>query len=161
MSFVSILQAGRRDFLDTTSGIAKDVRPRAGWSVLECIEHVVTVEELYQEWLRAAKQIDPVRDADKELRIFSMVRSRLTKVETPERFRPSGRFATIGDALQAFTSVRERSIEMARELGDALYSMGVRHPRFGDLNGAECVNLMDAHARRHADQIREIVEVSA
>lgn len=158
MNLVSILQAGRRDFLEATSDIAVGVRPRNGWSVLECIEHVVTVEDRYLEWLSTAKEIEPFRDAEKELRLFAAARSRLTKVETPEPFRPSGRFAMIEDALAAFAALRDRGISLVRERGDGLYGMGVRHPRWGDLNGAECVQLMDAHARRHADQIREIVE---
>jgi hypothetical protein len=46
-------------------------------------------------------------------------------------------------------------LSIVRERGEMLYTVGARHPRFGDLNGVEVVGLMTAHARRHAAQIRE------
>jgi hypothetical protein len=160
MSLVSILEAGRRDFLEATSGIEPNVKPRAGWSALECVEHVVIVEERYLEWIRSAKEIPPARDAAKELRLFSMVRSRLTKVEAPEVFRPRGRFTTVAGSLAAFDIVRGRIVQEVRERGEAMFAVGIQHPRFGRLNGAELIQLVDGHSRRHADQIREIIEAS-
>jgi len=54
--------------------------------------------------------------------------------------------------------VRDRSAVMAHR--DDLYSIGATHPDFGALNGGEWIQLIDGHARRHADQIREICEES-
>jgi hypothetical protein len=156
VSLVSILQAGRRDFLYAVAGQA-DIRPRSGWSVLECLEHVVAVEERHFAWLTSAEEIVSARDADKELRLFSIMRSRLNKVETPEAFVPRGRFATVEPAVAAFETARARMVEVVRAKGDAIYAVGVTHPYFGDVNGAELVQLADGHARRHAEQIREIV----
>jgi hypothetical protein len=161
MSLTSILEAGRRDLLDATAGLTGDIRPSAGWSVFECIEHVIIAEERYLSWLAEGKPIAPQRDSEKELRLFSTMRSRLTKVQTPEPFLPKGRFDSLAEALAAFTEVRDRSVAAVLGLGAGIYSVAVRHPRFGDMNGAELVNLMDGHARRHAEQIREIVEGGA
>jgi hypothetical protein len=161
VSLVSILEAGRRDFLEATADIVVNVKPDAGWSVLECVEHVVTVEERCLVWLREGKEISPARNADKELRLFSTLRSRLTKVEAPEVYRPRSRFATVDAAMAAFKTVRGHVVQEARARGEALYAVGVQHPRFGDLNGAEVIHLIDGHARRHADQIREIAEAAA
>jgi hypothetical protein len=36
-----------------------------------------------------------------------------------------------------------------------LYSIGAKHPYFGNVNGVEIVRLIDGHASRHAEQIRE------
>ncbi len=59
MSLTSILEAGRRDFLEAVREIPAEqisAKPRSGgWSVLECIEHVVTVENRYLEVARAAE----------------------------------------------------------------------------------------------------------
>ena len=159
MNLVSILEAGRRDFLDAVREIPvaqTSTRPNSGgWSVLECIEHVVTVENRYLEWLENGTEITPQRDSEKELRLLSLMRSRLNKVQTPEPMRPSGRFASLDAALAGFDAVRNRSVAMARERGNGLYSVGACHPYFGDVNGVELINMIDGHARRHADQIRE------
>jgi hypothetical protein len=159
MSLISILEAGRRDFLDATRNIsprqasAKPAPER--WSVLECIEHVIAVEDRCLGWISSGTTVAPQRSPDKELRLFTMIRSRLTKVEAPEAFRPRDRFDTLAAALAEFKSVRDRSVQIVQQRGDALYSLGAQHPRFGNLNGVELIHLIDAHARRHADQIRK------
>ena len=160
MSLVSLLEAGRSDFLEATS-ITENIRPLSGWSVLECIEHVVTVEQRHLEWIASAEEITPRRDSEKERRLFSIMRSRLTRLETPQRLLPRGRFTTVEAAVAAFQVVRTQSVATARECGAAIYALGVTHPYFGILNGAEVMQLVDGHARRHAEQIREIVERAA
>ena len=162
MSLIAMLEAGRRDFLEATSAISPEqasAKPAPGrWSVLECFEHVIAVEERYLDWISAATAVAPQRSIDKELRLFTTIRSRLTKVEAPEVVRPKGRFDSLGAALAEFRAIRDRSILVVREQGDALYSLGATHPYFGEVNGVELVHLMDGHARRHADQIRETWE---
>lgn len=163
MSLISILEAGRRDFLDATRDLSPHQaaeRPRGGWSVLECIEHVAVAEQRYLDWLADGDTIAPSRDSEKEMRLFSIMRSRLTKVETPEPLRPAGRFASLDTALAEFNSVRDRSVQLVRDRGESIYSVSASHPYFGAINGAEWMQLADGHARRHADQIREIRESS-
>jgi hypothetical protein len=159
MSLVSILEAGRRDFLEAVAEIdpqkAGDRPQHEGWSALESIEHVVTVENRYLEWLEQGEEILPQRDSEKELRLLSIMRSRLTKLETPDPMRPQGRYLDLAASLTAFQTVRDRSVSIARERGEALYRIGARHPFFGPVNGVELINMIDGHARRHADQIRE------
>lgn len=161
MSLISILESGRRDFVEATDGLTADIRPRGGWSVLECIEHVIMAEERYLLWLTEGKRIAPQRDAEKELRLFSMMRSRLAKVQTPDPFQPRGRFDSLAAALAGFNEIRDQSVQAVRELDGEIYSVSARHPRFGDMNGAELVQMMDGHARRHAEQIREVIEGAA
>jgi hypothetical protein len=82
----------------------------------------------------------------------------LTKVEAPDAVRPRGRFGTLDTALAEFQAVRDHSVQLVEERGDALYSIGAEHPYFGKVNGAELIQLIDGHARRHAEQIRETRE---
>lgn len=159
MSLVSILEAGRRDFLDATSDISPEqasARPVAGrWSVLECIEHLIIVEDCYLGWISNGTPNAPQRNSDKELRLFTTIRCRLTKVEAPDVVRPVGRFDSLAVALAEFRAVRDRSVQLVEERGESLYSIGAKHPYFGDVNGVELIQLIDGHARRHADQIRD------
>lgn len=165
MSLIAILEAGRRDFLEATRDISPEQASRKpapkSWSVLECIEHVVVVEDRFLGWIANGTAVSPQRDPDKEIRLFTMIRNRLTKVEAPEVVHPQGRFETLAAALTEFEGVRDRSVQVVQERGDLLYSIGTNHPRFGNMNGAELIHLIDGHARRHADQIRETCEALA
>lgn len=157
-----MLEAGRRDFLEATRDISAEraaAKPLdEGWTVLECIEHVVAVEKRYLGWIASGTAIEPRRDGDREMRLFATIRNRLTKLEAPEALRPHGRFDTLPAAVAEFNAARDQSVLAAKERGDAIYAIGAKHPRFGNLNGAELLHLMDGHARRHADQIREASE---
>ncbi|MEO5925289.1 MAG: DinB family protein [Bryobacteraceae bacterium] len=158
MNFVSILEAGRSDFLEAVREVAPakvTAKPARGWTVLECIEHVVTVEKRYLEWIAEGKEIPPQRDTEKEMRLFAIMRSRLTKVETPEPMRPCGKLTSLEAALAEFQATRDRSVSMVRDRGDSLSAIGATHPYFGAVNGTDLVQMIDGHARRHADQIRE------
>jgi hypothetical protein len=123
--------------------------------VLECIEHVVIVENRFLGWIANGPAIAPQPSAEKETSISARVRDRTTKAEAPEAVRPQGRFHTLAEALAEFEAVRERSIQTVQERGGQLYSVGATHARFGEMNGAEVICLIDGHARRHAAQIRE------
>ncbi|MEO8100541.1 MAG: DinB family protein [Acidobacteriota bacterium] len=162
MSLTSTLEAGRRDFLEATADLTPQqasTKPSPNaWSVLECIEHVVTVEHRFLGWIANGAEITPQRNGDNELRLFTMIRNRETKVEAPEVVRPTGRFTNLSDALAEFNAARDRSVEVITSHGEKLYALGAKHPRFGDLNGAEVFHVIDGHARRHAEQIRETVE---
>jgi hypothetical protein len=162
MGLVSILESGRRDFLEATREIPLEqasIRPAPNsWSALECVEHVIVVEDRYLEWIANGAEIHPRRNSDRELRLFTMIRNRLTKVACPPVFLPAGRFRAVDEALGEFNAARDRSVRLAEEHGDGLYSIGANHPFFGEVNGVELMQLIDGHARRHADQIREIIE---
>jgi hypothetical protein len=159
---VYILEQGRLDFMDAVDGISQEqarARPTPGcWSVLECIEHVVIVEDRFLSWILDGSQIAPQPDSDKELRLFSTIRSRLTKFQAPEPVLPQGRYRTLEEAVAAFQAARDRSVQFVKDRGEPLYAIGAKHPYFGDVNGAEMIQLIDGHARRHAEQIRETCE---
>ena len=162
MTLAGVLEAGRQDFLSATRDVSAEqafAKPdRESWSVVECIEHVIAVENRYLNWISDGFAIAPQRNGDREIRLFAIARSRLTKLEAPEIVRPIGRFQALSDAVAKFNAVRDRSVEVVEELGESIYSIGATHPYFGTLNGAELIQLMDGHARRHADQIRELRE---
>jgi len=164
MRLLATLEAGRQDVLDAVSNLSFEqasLRAVPGcWSIVECLEHVVIVEERYLDWLLNGTFIDARRDADKEMRLFTIMRSRLTRVEAPAVFLPQARFETLTDATAAFAATRDRTVALVRERGEAIYSIGAEHPYFGRVNGAELLELMDAHARRHAEQIRDIRELA-
>ena len=156
---VSVLEDGRLDVV----GSVKDLSDSAAatkpaperWSVLECMEHIVVVEERFLGWLANGAPIEAAENREKEAELRTKIRDRSYKAQAPEATRPTGRFTSVGAAIEAFNRVRDLSVRVAEERGEALFSVGVTHPRFGDMNGAELVHVLTAHACRHAAQIRE------
>jgi len=126
------------------------------WSVLDCVEHVTSVEERFLGWLEAAKKSDTPRvDKEKEAGLMARITDRSTRAKSPEAVLPAGRFTTLGQALEQFNARRTRSIEFAQNGGDDLYRLAAEHPRFGPMNGVELLIVMAGHSRRHAAQILE------
>ena len=165
MDFGAMLEAGRRDFHEAVRGVTEEhanTRPSpAGWTVLECVEHVVATEARSLQHIAGGRPVTPRRNSRRESAVATAIRNRLTRVESPEGLRPAGRFRALAAALAEFDAVRSRSIDFASEQGERLYSMAARHPFLGTLNGAEWMYIIDGHARRHTEQILEVREAIA
>jgi uncharacterized damage-inducible protein DinB len=160
MNLVNVLEEGRQDVVASVAALS-DARAAAKpapdrWSALDCVEHLVIVEERFLGWIANGSVIDaPQPSREKESQLGAAIADRSNKVQAPEAVVPSGRYQTVAEAVEAFNRVRDLSVRIAQERGDALYAVGVKHPRFGDMNAAELLHLMSGHGRRHAAQIRE------
>jgi uncharacterized damage-inducible protein DinB len=158
---VQHLERGRQEFMAAVAGLAESqakVRPDpARWSVLDCVEHVTTVEARFLGWLDTAKKLDAPRiDKEKEAGLLVRIADRSTRAQSPEAVLPIGRFTTLEQALEQFNVNRTRSIQFANDRSDELYYLASEHRRFGPMNGAEFLIIIAAHARRHAAQIQEV-----
>jgi hypothetical protein len=158
---VEELEASRKVFNNAAGGLSESqagTSPAAGrWSVLQCVEHVATVEERFQGFLERAGRRDlPSIDPQKEAGLMARVTDRTARAEAPEPVRPSGRFSSLQEAVEGFNAARTRTIAFALERAADLPALDCHHQRFGALNGRELCMIMAGHARRHAEQIREI-----
>ena len=81
---------------------------------------------------------------------------RSSRRQAPETVLPKGRFASVAEGLERFNAARAHSMQFAREHAADLYTLASAHPVFGPLNGVEALIIIANHARRHAEQIREI-----
>jgi hypothetical protein len=161
MNLAGALELGMHDFLEAIEDpifVAGERRPARGWTAVEILEHVVLFEERYLDWIMNGSDPAPGRNADRELRLFSRIRGRLEKLDSPDVFWPMGRFENLAAAVIGFQQVRKRTISEVQLLDDRIYEVGTEHPYFGSVNGGELVHLIDGHARRHADQLRELSE---
>ena len=132
------------------------------WSVLECVEHIVLAEGAVTRVLAALEpaaragdgtQAPPISDA--ELSGFATDRSR--RFEAPGEIRPTGRFATLEDAMAAFGRGREDLLEVMAAASGDLRATGAVNPaveRF--LDGVQWGLLAAGHVERHTLQIREV-----
>jgi uncharacterized damage-inducible protein DinB len=152
------LEQSREEFLaaaNVPESLAS-VKPAEGrWSVLDCIEHVTTVEQGFLGRLKPAEGEAPPANRDREAEILGIVLDRSSRRQAPEAIHPKGRFASLTQALEEFNAVRARTAQFAEEQGPGLYSLTVTHPVLGPMNGKEALILIAGHARRHAAQMRE------
>jgi hypothetical protein len=127
------------------------------WSVLECLEHIATVEARLLGRLESAKLMDTGQvDIDKETKLAALVTNRSVRAQAPEPAVPKGRFISVREALDDFNTQRARTIRFVEERSGDLYRLTTEHARFGALNGTEMILIIAGHGRRHAEQIREI-----
>jgi DinB family protein len=158
---IDILEKSREEFQAAAGGIPESLaktRPEVGrWSVLECVEHVATVEEIFLKRLAGGEHTEaPPEDKRKEVALAARVVDRSTRRQAPEAILPKGRFTSLADGLEQFHAARGRTVQFARERAADLYTLASAHPVFGPLNGVEALTIIAAHARRHAEQIREV-----
>ena len=155
------LELSRDEFLNAVQGVsesdAKIPPPSGGWSVLDCVEHVIVAEGRFLGWLEtAAAEGAPPRNEGKEAQLVARMGNREGKRPAPDAVLPTGRFASLAEAVDQFRATRRRSIEFAGARGPGLYSLVVQHHFFGTLNGGEVAVLIANHGRRHAEQIKEV-----
>ena len=161
IDIVQILEKSREDFHGAASGFPESLaKTRPGenrWSVLECVEHVTTVEEMFLKRLASGEFTEaPAEDKTREASLAQRFVDRTTKRQAPETVVPKGRFTTLAEGLKQFQSARDTTLQFARERGADLYTLASMHPAFGPLNGVEALMIIAGHARRHAEQIREV-----
>ena len=161
MEIAAQLEQNQAEFRAAAEGLtdaqAKTAPAPGSWSVLECVEHVVIAEGRFLGWLQnPLSDPAPPMDKEKEHTLSTRISGRATKAQAPQPVHPTGRFATLADALTAFEATRARSIAFVCAQGDWLYSLSAVHSFFGPVNGAEVALIMVAHATRHAAQIQEI-----
>jgi uncharacterized damage-inducible protein DinB len=157
---VDVLEKSRKELNAAAAGFSESqatAAPGPGrWCVLECLEHVINVEERFLSRLEKAEKTSPARtDKTREAELAALVTDRTRRAQAPEPVRPSGRFTSLAEALEQFNTVRTRTIRFAQERGADLYSLAADHPRFGPRNGLEMLLIISGHAQRHAEQIRE------
>jgi hypothetical protein len=159
-SLIGALEDGRRQVVASVSGLtdtAAAARPAAErWSVLECMEHLVAVEQRFLGFAQTGDTYESLRiDPAREQSLTSGMMDRSTRRSAPDALQPSGRFQSVADAVAAFNEARDTSVRFVQDRGDGLYAIRAAHPRFGELNGIEVIRMMNAHALRHVAQIRE------
>ena len=151
------LQESRDRYLRAV-GSANDPSLRLGpdsWSILECAEHVAVAErQMLALWTKLSLpgQANPVQDQTVPQRAVD----RTQKLTAPDRSRPTGRYATLAEAIKDFNASRAQTIIYVESNAAALRGKTITHPLMGVLDGYQLMLLMAGHAERHAAQIDEI-----
>jgi hypothetical protein len=129
-----------------------------GWSILECMEHVVVSEQYLLTRLREAERPDGfVADRAREARLAGRAADRTRPIPAPAASQPKGRYATLHDAVAAFEAARAETVEWVEQSEGDLRGWTTDHPLFqGPVTCQETLIMMAAHPGRHAEQIAEM-----
>ena len=128
------------------------------WTVIDCVEHLTIAEEVTLGRLRNGETLtEPIHLPEREASMAAGVAGRATALQAPPPALPTGRFASLAEAIAGYTAARDRTIEFA-EAAPNLRMLQVTHPFFGPISGYEFAVVAASHSLRHAAQICEIRE---
>ena len=156
------LQAGRDALGKAVAGVDEEMaahKPsRESWSILDCVEHMVESERYLLTRLQAAEHSgQPFEKSRREGKIAMLAADRSRRIEAPEQAHPKGRFATLGEALEAFDATRAEVELWVKNCKGDPRSMLTDHPLIvGPVTCSETLVMIAAHPARHAKQIEEI-----
>ena len=159
--YLAILARTRDEFLSSLSGVTEEQsrrKPAAdSWCILECTEHVVTAEQ--GMYIAITKRCTPRTSpgaANREQEFLRLGADRTRKRAAPEFVRPTGRYASLAQAVEKFREQRGQVIEFVSKCCDDLHAVEMPHPIAGVITAQECLAILAMHPARHAAQIREI-----
>jgi len=158
------LESGRETLLATLDGLSEYLAaqvPEPGrWSVRECVEHLFLVEDYLFAQVTSSKPSEaPVGSRAREARILKRGADRSSRIEAPQVARPTGRFPTLAEALDAFLARRTQTVHYVQALTEDPRMRTAHHPLIGPANCYEILLIIAIHPHRHVQQIREIHEV--
>ncbi|MGA7110789.1 MAG: DinB family protein [Terracidiphilus sp.] len=142
--------------LDET--LAHHKPPAGGWSILECMEHMVQSERYLLTRLHAAKlSPEPFEKSRRAAKIAALAIDRTRPIQAPLGVHPHGRFASLAQALAAFDATRADVVRYVEQSANDLQCWITDHPLIpGPVTCYETLLMIAAHPTRHAQQILEI-----
>jgi hypothetical protein len=165
------LAASETRLLELVDGLTPDqwkFRPGEGrWSIGECVEHVMRVEDrvfgIIAKKLAEDKPEPEKRDPAhaKDAVVAQGVPDRTTRREAPEPVRPTAQWPGADELLAEFRKTRQRTAEFAATTQSDLRSYFHPHGGFGELDCYQWLLVLSLHGSRHAQQIEEIKAASS
>lgn len=130
------------------------------WSIAECVEHIIIVENALNTTLQE-KLMGP-EDEDVEIQtsmeddeMLNMINDRSSKIKTSSNFEPTGSFSSADEAIEAFEDQREEIVDALKDSDADLRNYLFEMP-FGKMDGYQLVLFMAGHTARHTQQIEEV-----
>jgi DinB superfamily len=163
---IRMLKESRQGFLKAIEGLSpaqwafKPAPDR--WSIQECAEHIVTVEQVVQGKVittALAGPREPLRRSEVKVTdgfILAALPDRSHKVQAPDTVAPKGRLTTQEAVLTAFGDCRKALGEQIETSPLDWRTRFGAHPFFGTLDLYQWVLLSSGHTARHTLQIEEV-----
>lgn len=162
---ISYLQQTRQNLLNATEKLSPAqlrFKPSPDrWSVAECLEHIITVENRCLDGITNAMQQAPDssrRSAfdGRDDELVQVLTDRTNRRQAPEVIYPSSRWPP-EKLVSELEAVRRRSLDCAANAPDDFRKHFFSHRAFGDLDCYQWILLVAAHGDRHRVQIEEVL----
>ena len=130
------------------------------WSVVEVIEHLCLVEGAVMKGIKAKLAQPPVKVSFlKKLFPMRIVSLRMKRLQAPKYVQPANNLPPLNELLEKFDALRANTKEICIKEGpERLRQVCLKHPYFGDMDGAAAVSMVAFHEQRHLKQIRETIK---
>jgi hypothetical protein len=129
----------------------------ARWSVLECVEHVILVEDSVFARINVHSTPGaPPAEPRREGQILRGMTNRERTFPAPEHAEPTGRYSSLAEALQEFRKRRALTVAYVEQYQDDSRNRTTLHPALGPVSCQEMFLVLALHPARHALQIREV-----
>jgi hypothetical protein len=126
------------------------------WSVLECVEHVILVEDgVFASISVRSRPGAPPAELRREGQILRGMTKRELKFTAPEFAEPAARYASLAEALQEYRKRRARTVAYVEQYQEDPRNRTTLHPALGPVSCQEMFLVLALHPARHALQIHE------
>jgi len=162
---INLLEANAEKFLTDIDHVSDDqwkFKPNSNaWSVGEVSEHITLSEGLLYSIIQKTLLAPPDDEkaetlAGNEKQLLVSVMDRSVKAQAPEVIKPTGRFVTKKELIEAFKMARAQTIDYVKTTQDPLKNHIARHPAFGELTTYQWLVFIAGHANRHVAQLEEV-----
>jgi len=132
------------------------------WSVQECVMHIAKAEQMLWGALEQGMKEPANPEKRSELKFtdeqwITAIQDRSKKFKAPEPIQPQNTgFASLQDALTAFTTGRDKIINYVSTTQDDLRNHVINFP-VGLLDAYQMVLFISAHSNRHTQQLKEVM----
>ena len=130
------------------------------WSVAEVIEHLCLVEGAVMKGIKAKLAQPPVKVSFlKKFFPMRIVSLRMKRLQAPKYVQPASDLPPVDELMKKFDAVRATTKELCiNEGSQRLSQVCLKHPYFGDMDGAAAISMVAFHEQRHLKQIRETLK---
>jgi hypothetical protein len=129
------------------------------WSVAEVIEHLCLVEGAVMKGIKLKLAQPPVKVSFlKKFFPMRIVSLRMKRLQAPKYVQPANELPPMNELLDKFDALRANTKEICIKEGARLNQVCLKHPYFGDMDGAAAVSMVAFHEQRHLKQIRETLK---
>jgi len=158
------LQESQRSLIAAATAVLEEyarICPEAGrWSVLDVIEHITLSDRaMFKRYPTGTENPKPL-NLDADAFIQQLGRDRESKRNAPEHVHPSGRFASLAEALSEYVRGRAEIAAFIENSQEDFRRKLVQHPVM-EMDGHQLFLLIAAHSERHSMQIEEIKNCAA
>ena len=154
----------RQKFVDSVAGLSDaQWRFKAGpdrWSIAEVAEHIAISESTILQLIREKIMNAPPAPSDAprtpDDKVIAMVTDRSERAQAPEFLRPTNRWSSRDELVNAFTAARDTTVDYVKTTADDMRAHAAPHPVLKTLDGYQWLLLLSAHTARHTTQIEEV-----